>query len=603
MKSLMLLWHRVAVDYATRCCTSASRDFSTVTRRVEHEGISFLTITLPAFGKDFERSLELGAVEQHLWSSSTSWKKSKGGLPLFLGGFLAQVFNPESGKLLDDPSIDAILAIRQLSLMFAKIALPCSDARERAAYDGYIQCELDIHRCDSSRSLSLERDFSTTSQALFARPLTKVDFQVYHCEILPKHGPGATADFLRGNGKFEQRTWTTRLEKILPAGEFLLPNWSFYDSLEEVDFREPGSEEPVRVVSVPKTLKTPRIIAIEPCMMYTQQALLECLLEEITADKTLNSMLGFDDQIPNQVLARQGSRFGDLATLDLSEASDRVSNQLVEILFKNYPHLGEAVQATRSLRADVKGHGIIPLAKFASMGSALTFPIEAMVFLTVVISAISKESNLPVSRELLSKLKGRVRIYGDDIIIPVEYVRAVIADLEAFGLKVNTNKSFWNGKFRESCGREYYDGFDVSIVKVRQLIPESRRRVDRVISTVSLRNQLYFAGCWGAARWLDGLLGKLLKYFPVVESTSPVLGRHSFLPGYESGREDGRIFAPMVKGWRITSVIPEDILDDKGALLKFFLKRGGLPSVDENHLTHAGRAQAVNIKLGWGSPF
>jgi hypothetical protein len=578
-------------------------DIRTVHRRVEHEGVSFLTITLPAFGKDFERSLELGQVERHLFSSSTSWKKREGGLPLFLGGFLAQIFDAKSCKLLNNPNVDAILAVRQLTLMFGKILLPCSDARIRRAMDGYIECELDISHCDSSRPDYLNREYSATAQTLFARAFTKVDHQVYYNEVLPKHGPGKTADNLSGNRKYEQTTWTARLEEIFPAGEFLLPNWSYLDHLEEVDIREPGQEEPVKVVPVPKTLKTPRIIAMEPtCMQYMQQAVLPEILEALKDDEILRAMLGFDDQKPNQFMAQRGSLCRDLATLDLSEASDRVSNQLVNLMFKNHRHLHAAIQASRSTHADVPGHGVIPLTKFASMGSALTFPVEAMVFLTIILNAISRVHSSQVTQELLQELKGRVRIYGDDIIIPVDYVRPVIAELEAFGLKVNVNKSFWNGPFRESCGKEYFDGYDVSVVKVRRILPSSRGHVAEIISAVSLRNQLFEAGFERPVEMLDRLIRKLIHHFPVVEPNSSVLGRYSYTRGYETRLWDVRLHKPVVKGYVVHSTIPADKLDGRGALLKFFLKRSGLPSADEKHLERGGRPHAVKIKLRWASP-
>jgi hypothetical protein len=469
--------------------------------------------------------------------------------------------------------------------------------------DGYIECELDVHRCDSSRPDFLNREFEATSQALFARAFSKVDRKVYYTEVIPKHGPGKTADNLSGNRKYKQSTWTTRLEKIFPAGEFLLPNWSYYDHLEEVDFREPGQEEPVKVVPVPKTLKTPRIIAMEPtCMQYVQQALLPEILEALGDDEFLSSMLGFDDQEPNQFMAQRGSLCGDLATLDLSEASDRVSNQLVKSMFKNHRHLHAAVQASRSWRADVPGHGVIPLTKFASMGSALTFPVEAMVFLTIILNAISREHSSQVTQELLQELKGRVRIYGDDIIVPVGYVRPVIRELEAFGLKVNVRKSFWNGKFRESCGKEYFDGYDVSVVKVRRMLPSSRGHVAEIISAVSLRNQLFEAGFERPVEMLDRLIRKVIYHFPVVEVNSSALGRYSYEKGYETSSWDVRLHKPMVKGYVVHATSPTDKLDGRGALLKFFLKRSGLPSADEKHLERAGRPHAVNIKLRWASP-
>jgi hypothetical protein len=604
----MLLWKKMAEDSAIWCCTSATLDFKTVQLRVKHEGISFLTITLPAFAKDFERSLELGRVDRHLFTGFR-WK---GGLPQFLGGYLDLVFDRGSGLLLNEPSIDAIIAIRQLTLMFSKISLPCSDARERKAMRGYVECEQDVRSCDMDRNRHDCDDFGRIASLLFAGSLTDVDREVYEGGTIPKHGPGATADTLRGNGKYRQNTWTARLEEILPSGEFLLPNWRFYDQLQAVDILEPGSEKPVRVISVPKTLKTPRIIGIEPtAMQYAQQALYPEFLAAFKRDRLLSGCLGFDDQIPNQEYARRGSLCGDLATLDLSEASDRVSNQLVKIMLRNHPHIAAAVDASRSRTADVRGYGLIDLAKFASMGSALTFPIEAMVFLTIISLGIERELNNRFDRKtLVENLHGRVRVYGDDIIVPVEFVRSVIVTLEAFGLKVNTTKSFWNGKFRESCGKEYYNGHDVSIVRFRDVFPSSRRCVSETISLVSFRNQCYFAGNWETVKWLDVQIGNLLKHFPVVLTSSPALGRHSFL-GYESQRTDKNLHKPLVKAWVVSAISPTDKLDGMGALLKFFLSKArqerfsdsDLPPEpnEEGHLERAGRPHAVNIKLRWTS--
>lgn len=611
MKSLMLLWKKVAEESATWCCTSATRDFKTVSLRVKHEGLSFLTITLPDFGKDFERCLADGRVDRRSFLGF----RRKAELPLFLGGFLDLVFDRGSGVLLDDPSIDAIRAVRQLTLMFGKIQLPCSDARVRKAMAGYVKCEQDVREFDALRSHRDKRDFHRLSSLLFAECLTEVDLAVYQNELIPKHGPGATADALRGNGKYRQVTWPARLEEILPSGEFLLPNWSFLDQFQAMDILEPGQETPVRVIPVPKTLKTPRIIGIEPtAMQYAQQSILPELLVALSRQPTTNSCLGFMDQQPNQRLAMEGSQYGHLATLDLSEASDRVSNQLVKLMCQNHPHLAAAVQACRSTKADVLGEEI-NLAKFASMGSALTFPIEAMVFLVIVAIGIERELNTHFSRQdLFQVLGGRVRIYGDDIIVPVEYVRSVVSSLSDFGLVVNSRKSFWTGKFRESCGKEYYDGEDVSIVRVRQMFPASQRDATEVISLVSLRNQFYFAGYWETCRMLDREIGRVLKHFPVVLPTSSVLGRHSFL-GYDTERLHKTLHSPLVKGWVVSAISPKDPLDGMGALVKFFLRtqrrdRYSMfesytpePTLNEDHLERSGRPHAVNIKLRMASPF
>jgi len=593
----MMLWKVVAEESAARCCTSATLDIKTVQCRFEHEGLSFLTITLPGFGKDFEKSLSQGFVDR----SSFTGFRWRAGLPRFLGGFLDLVFDRGSGLLLDVPSIDAILAIRQLALMYSKVAFPCSDAREKQAILNYVRCEKDVREQDASLSLADMADFKRISSLLFSGLFARVDHAVYYGELIPKHGPGATADKLRGNAKYEQRTWTERLEEVFPSGEYLLPSWSYYDQLDAINILEPGAEIPVKVISVPKTQKTPRIIAVEPtAMQYAQQAVLEAILKALKRFDYLSMIVGFDDQTPNQRMARNGSRDGSEATLDLSDASDRVSNQLVRAMLEPHPHLHRAVDACRSRTADVPGEGKLRLAKFASMGSALCFPFEAMVFTTLIFLGIERELNKPLSRDSVKLFSDKVRVYGDDIIIPTEFVQPVVGVLESFGSRVNADKSFWTGKFRESCGKEYYDGHDVSVVKVRQAFPTHREHATGVISIVSLRNQFYFAGYWQTCKWLDGVIAGVIRHFPTVLPTSPVLGRHSVL-GFHSERTGKHLHNPLVKGYVVSSRIPSDPLEGPGALLKYFLKRGSLPAADRKHLERAGRPRAVSIKLGWAS--
>jgi hypothetical protein len=599
MKSLQLLWKVLAHECASICCTSAAIDCKTVDRRIKHEGLSFLTITLPDFGKELQKALDQGTVDRSLFTSF----RRRGELPLFLGGFLDLVFDRTSGRLLNEPNIEAIHCLRQLTLSFAKIAIPCSPARERKAMLGYIQCEQDIKELDKNlTSIDFDR-FGQMSSLLFGSVFSRVDNDVYYENIIPRHGPGSTADKLLGNQKFRQRTWTKRLEEVFHFGNFLFSSPSYYDKYEEVDILEPEAEIPVKVISVPKTQRTPRIIAMEPTVtQYVQQGLLSSILDSLNKDDFLSSVLGFTDQIPNQELAREGSLQRNLATLDLSEASDRVSNQLVRTMLRHHPYLLEGVDACRSRRADVPGHGVVRLSKFASMGSALCFPFEAMVFLTIVFIGIEESLNRPLSRKDITSFRHNVRIYGDDIIVPVDHVHSVVTALEHFGAQVNRSKSFWTGMFRESCGKEYYDGHDVSVVKVRTVLPTQRTNATEVISTVSLRNQLYWAGFWQTVRWLDELLVRILIQYPLVSSTSPVLGRESVL-GYETQGTTTSTHAPFVKGYVVSTRSPINELDDHDALLKFLIKKSDLPFYDENHLKRSGRPHSVHIKMRRSSPF
>lgn len=685
MKSLMSLWRELALECASWCHTSATEDVKTVFRRVEDEGDSFLTITLPQYCKDFERGLELGKFDNN---SFLAFRK-RNGLPLFLGGFLCQVFDT-SGSLLAEPSIDCISSIRQLTLVFGKVERPCSDTRVRRAMRQFVQVEVELEAFDFSSLEEFLPQFRKVSTLLWADVFSEVendlikqerqtsdfgswddmygvsttppqsfsvakrgtdpfldmvmtgfrspfartwiteieDLTMIQCDdvLVPRHGPGATADRLRGNAKFEVNEWPLRLESVFPYGDYALPSWRTYYQLDRVKFLEPGRERPVKVVPVPKTLKTPRIIAIEPtAVQYCQQALSHALVNRIQNRSELSHnhrgskrcdfgawFVGFKEQEPNRLLAREGSINAALATLDLSEASDRVLNRHVELLFSRFPRLSEAIQATRSTKADVPGHGVIPLVKFASMGSALCFPVEAMVFLTIVFTAIAHERREPLTRALFFELRGKVRVYGDDIIVPVEYVEPVIQLLEVFGLVVNKDKSFWNGKFRESCGGDYFHGEWVTPIRLRKDLPRSLADVDQVVALAAFRNLLYWGGFWKTASKLDARLNSLLKrHWSIVESTCDGLGRESALP-YKAGvstlsnrksRIHSKLHTPLVKGAVVRYRTPDSKISGEGALLKFMLKRGLQPSQDAWHLERQGRPKAVDIKLRWIRPF
>jgi hypothetical protein len=474
------------------------------------------------------------------------------------------------------------------------------------------------------------------SNLLFSETFTQMDRDIHYGQLLPKHGPGAVADRLTSNGKYRLRTWTRRLEEAkMPSYEYLIPNLHFYEELDEVDILEPDAEMPVRVITVPKTLKTPRIIAIEPaCMQYTQQALLQCFKSAYRRDELLYKLIGMDDQTPNQRLARSGSSDGRTATLDLSDASDRVSNQLVRAMVSQWPHLFEAIDATRSRRAEVPEHGVLRLSKYASMGSALCFPVEAMVFLTLIFIGIQRSLNTTLTRKDIESLSDVVRVFGDDLIVPVDHVLSIVQTLEHFGARVGLDKSFWTGRFRESCGKEYFNGTDVSLVRVRQALPSTIADATEVIATVSLRNQLYMLGYWRTSRWLDNLLKGILKYYPYVGPDSSVLGRVSCL-GYETQRMHPSLHSPQVRGYVVQAKAPSDELDGTGALLKCLLKlehdrpQGVLEShlelvpcyrpgtlresvaslwepprgQDDRHLERSGRPKRVGIKLGWWPAF
>jgi hypothetical protein len=591
----------VLEDSSTWCRTCTTRDWLTITRRVENEGFSFLTITLPAFGQDFERSLDQG----HLASESfLGFKRLRGSpVPAFLSGLLSLIFDAGTGDLLEVPDTNAIFYVRQICYMFKKVLLPCTKRRTEESFDRYIECEqeviTDLGVIDTERLSA----FHTISDILWSVTLGPINRKVVDTDIIPKHGPGATAERISGNRKFQLLNWHERLEPFFPASSFTIPNLGFVEQLESMNFLEPEAETPVRVITVPKTLKTPRIIAIEPvCMQYTQQALLHPLVAVLESAALTGGFLNFTDQTVNQRLALSSSSTGSLATLDMKDASDRVSVKLVETMLRSVPDFRDAVLACRSTTADVPGKGVIPLSKFASMGSALCFPIESMVFYTICLMAIIQDLGLPLTPKSLRRVVGSVHVYGDDIIVPVTHVQSVMRELEAFGLLVNRRKSFWTGKFRESCGVDAYDGVPVTPVYCRRLFPTSRRDASEMLSAISLRNQLYKAGCWRSAQWLTELVEGFAP-LPLVSETSPVHGMMSYTFGYETQRMCVNLHRPLVFGITTHVRHRKSNLDGVFALLKCLLHQGSLPIFDKRHLERHGRPEAVDIKLRWAPAF
>lgn len=165
MKSLTSLVQIILEDIEYGCGTSTTRDFETIARRVENEGLSFLTITLPRFGQVFERSLDQGSFDS---SSLLGFKLGKlGALPRLFGGLLSLVFDSKTGVMLDEPSICAIKDIRQICLMFKKVQLSCSRERTQAAYLKFVQTEQELIHAKQALAPSLLKEFEHYSRLIW----------------------------------------------------------------------------------------------------------------------------------------------------------------------------------------------------------------------------------------------------------------------------------------------------------------------------------------------------------------------------------------------------------------------------------------------------
>jgi len=520
MKSLVELHVALLLDGGGKCGAATSRDVKTLRGRVEREGDSFLTITLPAFCKDFERSLDQKKVAP---GSFLSFKKEASGIPSFLKGFLRLVFDSQ-GLLLDKPNVDCIRAVRQICLFSKKVLRPCSPERMEAATERFAQCDNEI----IDPVGQVRRYFKRVSTILWSTLLEGEDFRSH---LTPRHGPGATQERISGNQKWVFRRWHRRLTGVgftyskFGRGSFtgVLQCKHHVPDTSEVwpDLVEPENEEPVRVVFVPKTLKTPRVIAVEPVVMqFAQQALSRWLIGRLESCPLTAGHVNFRDQTVNQHLALDSSSTGHLATVDLSEASDRVSLALVSDMLDSVPVFRDWVLACRSLRAQTPTGEVIRLKKFASMGSALCFPVESMVFFTIIIASRILRSGRFPTRRLVQSMARDVYVFGDDLLFPSDEAPAICDDLEALGLKVNRHKSFWTGQFRESCGADAFAGELVTPVYLRQDLPADRTDASQILSCTATANQLSQAGYASASALIRKSVERRLGPLPQVPSIS-----------------------------------------------------------------------------------
>jgi len=490
---------------------SVERDVVSLRHRFKHEGWSFLTITLPKLADALEQGLEHG-----LFSCPTNFSRH-GSLPRFMGGFFNRVFN-RNGELRDDAQPEVVFYIRQICRFFKKLKIACSDKRNVAAVQHFIDVE------DELREMTplIEREdnlLDSISRILWSQVFPEID----PMDLVCHHGPGATAEKLALNERHRIQCWNSRSEFLFPSDLHCYPNYEVaarvsgigeqIDCVEGPRFLDIKEEIPVRVVFVPKTQTAPRVIAIEPShVQFTQQSVKDYVYKILEGHSLTKRSIRFTRQDVNQRLARSGSIDKRTSTLDLKDASDRVHLHLVQRIFKNSGLL-EYLEDARSLHATLPDGRNIVLFKYASMGSALCFPVEAMVFYTLVQSAMHQLDGRRPSSRSIRNYSRKIAIYGDDIIVPVEYTDVVVRYLEQYALKVNINKSFSKGNFRESCGADYYKGYPVNPVYARTVPHDDSRSwgAETVMSWNATADLFYMRGLWHVAQTIRTMLSRVVR--------------------------------------------------------------------------------------------
>lgn len=316
-----------------------------------------------------------------------------------------------------------------------------------------------------------------------------------------KHGPGAVAERKKNWEKSKFVTWPHKLEGVFPYV------FCGRNATSDLGDKLTNHELASRLIAVPKTSKGPRLIAAEPVAhQWCQQLILRFLFEQCKKQFTRDGFcyfIDFADQSKSGDLVLQASLDGSLATVDLSDASDRLTCWTVERIFRRNPSIVSALHAarTRYLRDDISQvPSFLKLKKFASQGTATTFPVMSIVMLCIALGA-SLEG--PVTWNSIWKLRDQVRVFGDDIIIPTRGYTRLVRAMDLLQLKVNTTKSYSTGNFRESCGVDGYLGHDVTPVKPKTLVANSPSEVQ---SLIDMANNLFRKGMWQASEAVLSLI-------------------------------------------------------------------------------------------------
>jgi len=475
------------------------RELTKLTLRLSREGLSFMTKTLPRLGKAFDKALSMKTP-----FNPPGFEKIRGTTtPKFLGWLFSRVFD-NAGVVLDDVDIMAVKHIRQFVYLLYKLELPYASDDEQKVIDAFVATEADLQNLEIS-----PRDPVIKSARTF---VTRVLGCLDPLDIVPMHGPGAVATGEKGLCKADFARIYGSVEEVYPTAEYFFYNLSHV--VDEFQAIESWKSEPhgtAKVVLVPKDSRGPRLISCEPLeLQWLQQGLARSIVARLETCPLTKGHVNFSDQVVNQRLALLSSQSQQWVTLDMKEASDRVSLRLVNELFSG-TQLLRGLIATRSQATKLPDGRLIHMDKFAPMGSALCFPVEAFVFyaLSVAVLAVYGKLSLAQARE-------SVYVYGDDLIIRAEVYQHVLQHLPRFGLLFNEDKCCTAGFFRESCGCDAFKGVDVTPIKLKTVWDCSRRIGPGVLaSSVSYSNSLMMAGYSLAAQFIEDEINRVYPYVPI----------------------------------------------------------------------------------------
>jgi hypothetical protein len=521
--------------------------------RLKNEGTAFLTVTLPKLSKAVLRSLELGYFER---PTCFAWK---GRSLRHFRSLLNGIFDQKDGTVLAKVDEFSLYRLRQLCEYAYKLALPFTDEQLDLHTQKYKNTE------DELAALPLDNDFIDKMRKNFHTHYKPISDAVPK-DVFEHSRPRFTSGSFSGSTELPKTFRHFAVYKQLPSSVIGLCNVGFapysgyfksYPSSSEqvLPKDETGCSE---VLFVPKDSRGPRVISKEPLLsLKGQMAYFDWLSSSL--EKVTNRRVNFRDQQINRNLAATASKDLSMATLDLKDASDRLTYKLCLKLFVHAPACRYFIHK-RVNHTKLPNGEVIYLNKLAGMGSGLTFATMALCIHLAVVTEIQLQHSWLDFRDISKQ----VYVYGDDLIVPVCYYDCARNSLRKIGLLVNDEKSYVFSKFRESCGGDFYNGVDVGITRLK-LTFERFKSIGRHLCFSNLKSaclklerhcrELISNGMISLAEYyytqIESVLGKL----PLVRGETAFLGRYSWTGTYPEDSTGN--FLP-VKAWIPLPSVVED---------------------------------------------
>jgi hypothetical protein len=326
--------------------------------------------------------------------------------------------------------------------------------QQMAAQAAFVETDDSLAIFDDYYYLHRQEPFYRLLRSVVSRVISPINF----FEITPKHGPGAVFPpfdhCIRSN-----------FDTIYPSIEEFYPFFSFFRGLSMAieeginvqDSLREGGAITASLTCVPKDSRGPRLICVHPReSVWIQQGLWRNLRNRVDSYRPTSGKINFSDQDVNRQLALSSSKDKGLSTLDLKEASDCISLKFFRDLFGAHARFFECCRASKVRLLDGT---VRDLNKFAPMGNATTFPVQAIIFWSIARTAIYTHDGT---------ICHDVYVFGDDIIVPSRYLDVVKIGLVRCGLRPNASKTFSRGLFRESCGLDAFNGVEVTPHRIKK---------------------------------------------------------------------------------------------------------------------------------------